>query len=100
MFRTRNGSPSHGQDERVIVDCAAHEGGRRVPGQLDLDQCERWRDEPGAFVWLGLRMPGADEARRVAEVFALHPLAAEDATGAHDLLRSATATGCEQAFCL
>jgi magnesium transporter len=69
----------------VIVDCGAYEDGRRVTGLLPLDECPRWRDKPGAFVWLGLRMPGADEAHRVTEVFDLHPLAAEDAMSAHDL---------------
>jgi magnesium transporter len=69
----------------VIVDCAAYEGGRRVTGRLDLEQCGSWRDKPDTFVWLGLRMPTEDEARKVAKVFDLHPLAAEDAMGAHDL---------------
>jgi magnesium transporter len=69
----------------VIVDCAACEHGLRATGQLDLDHCRSWRDKPGAFVWLGLRMPNEAEARRVADVFDLHPLAAEDAMGVHDL---------------
>jgi magnesium transporter len=43
----------------VIVDCAAYRDGKRAPGALGLD--------------------------RVAEVFGLHPLAAEDAMAAHDL---------------
>jgi magnesium transporter len=36
-------------------------------------------------VWLGLRVPSEAEARKVTDVFGLHPLAAEDALGAHDL---------------
>jgi magnesium transporter len=69
----------------VIVDCAAYQHGRRVTGRLELDQIAAWRDKPGTFVWLGLRMPSESEAEQVAGVFGLHPLAAEDALGAHDL---------------
>jgi magnesium transporter len=69
----------------VIVDCAAYQHGRRVTGRLELDQIAAWQDKPDTFVWLGLRMPSESEAKRVTEVFGLHPLAAEDALGAHDL---------------
>jgi magnesium transporter len=69
----------------VIVDCAAYEDGRRVTGRLELDDVAAWRDKPGAFIWLGLRMPTEAEANQVAEVFDLHPLAAEDAMSVHDL---------------
>jgi magnesium transporter len=69
----------------VIVDCAAYQQGRRVTGRLELDQIAAWREKPGAFVWLGLRVPTAEEAARVTDVFDLHPLAAEDALSGHDL---------------
>jgi magnesium transporter len=44
------------------------------------------RDEAsgdGDFVWVGLHRPSADELGQVAKVFALHPLAVEDALKAH-----------------
>jgi magnesium transporter len=72
-------------DGPVIVDCAAYVDGRRVTGRLGLGEVAAWRGKEDAFVWLGLRMPTAEEAAQASEVFGLHPLASEDAMSAHDL---------------
>lgn len=45
----------------MIVDCAAYRAGTRVSGVLELDEIEEWRHQPGTFVWLGLRVPSAEE---------------------------------------
>lgn len=52
----------------MIVDCAAYQGGKRVSGRLSIEEAREWLDEPGAFVWLGMRMPSHDE---LAETCAL-----------------------------
>ncbi|MCD7438942.1 magnesium and cobalt transport protein CorA [Streptomyces lincolnensis] len=67
-----------------VVDCALYEYGRRRPGRLPLDAAmEAARTTPGAFVWIGLHAPTADQLQAVARAFALHPLAVEDALNAH-----------------
>jgi magnesium transporter len=68
---------------RVIVDCAAYEGGRRREGKLSLERAGDTAHEEGKFVWLGVVEPGEDEFGAVAAEFGLHELAAEDAVGAH-----------------
>src|SRR5690349_9809803 len=67
-----------------VVDCALYEYGRRRPGVLPLDEAmDAARATPGAFVWIGLHAPTADQLQVVARAFALHPLAVEDALDAH-----------------
>jgi magnesium transporter len=67
----------------VIVDYAVYEKGRRVPGQIELDELyELCRDHKG-FAWIGLFEPSADELDSVAREFELHELAVEDALKAH-----------------
>ncbi len=85
-----------------IVDCALYENGYRRGGVVPLTtaletahaassrSAERaagaGRDsgEPHAsFVWIGLHEPTATQFQAVAEEFALHPLAVEDAVHAH-----------------
>jgi magnesium transporter len=67
----------------VIVDCALYEGGRRQSGDLSLTDAARDCRRDGAFVWLGLYEPTAEEFEKVRREFALHELAAEDAIKAH-----------------
>ena len=68
----------------MIVDAALYVGGRRVDDGDDLAaMVERGRDEPDAFVWIGLFAPTDDEFEEIARVFRLHPLAVEDAVHAH-----------------
>jgi len=65
----------------VIVDLAVYRDGRRLPGELDLeDAFEHCRD--GGFVWVGLHEPTHEEINRVGAEFGIHELAAEDAVHA------------------
>ncbi|GIH05422.1 magnesium transport protein CorA [Rhizocola hellebori] len=66
-----------------VVDCAIYADGRRQPGQLSYaDAYAEVPRTPGAFVWLGLHEPTAEQMADVAEVFKLDPLAVEDAVTA------------------
>ena len=67
----------------MIVDCAVYESGRRREGELTLEQAGTASREPGAFAWLGLVDPEAEELERVRHEFGLHELAVEDAMKAH-----------------
>jgi magnesium transporter len=68
----------------VIVDCALYIDGTRVPGDHDFETAvAEARRKPGAFVWVGLHEPSAEEFTDLAREFALHPLAVEDAVHAH-----------------
>jgi len=68
----------------VIVDCAIYRDGRRSQGPEDLsDALAEARASGKAFLWIGLHDPTEHEFDRVAEEFALHPLAVEDALKAH-----------------
>jgi len=76
----------------AVVDCAVYQGGVRrsdrvslsealhmVRSGLDADSC----DGSEGFVWIGLHEPTEQEFAGIAEEFALHPLAVEDAVHAH-----------------
>jgi magnesium transporter len=68
----------------VIVDCAHYrEGKRQNRDPLPLDEAPTHCVGGGEFVWLGLKEPSPKELREVGEMFALHDLALEDATHAH-----------------
>jgi len=67
----------------MIVDCAAYEQGCRRNGKLSLDEAGEAAREEGAFVWLGLLEPTAEEFESIARKFDLHELAVEDAIKAH-----------------
>jgi magnesium transporter len=69
----------------VIVDSACYREGRRQhvePGTLDLAAL-RTGSLPGDFLWMGLHEPDAQEMKKVAAMFALHPLAVEDSLTNH-----------------
>ncbi|MFF5043849.1 magnesium and cobalt transport protein CorA [Streptomyces nigra] len=67
-----------------VVNCVTYQDGRRVPESVDVaDALKRVRKRGGGFVWLGLHEPTAEEFTGIAELFALHPLAVEDAVEAH-----------------
>jgi magnesium transporter len=55
----------------VIVDCAAYEQGARSSGRLSIAEAGAWAARPGAFVWLGLRMPRREELNEACEAFGL-----------------------------
>ena len=70
----------------MIVDSALYRDGVRVPVDCEKEDLHQIRDEAtgsGDFVWVGMHQPDEEELGRVAEVFALHPLAVEDALKAH-----------------
>jgi magnesium transporter len=69
-----------------VVNCVTYRNGERVAGDQDVAEAVarvRAPDGGGGFVWLGLHEPTAEEIADVAELFALHPLAVEDAVEAH-----------------
>ncbi|MGZ8738503.1 MAG: magnesium/cobalt transporter CorA [Nocardioides sp.] len=70
----------------MIVDSALYRDGVRIPltcAKDDLAKVQASVEQPGDFVWVGLHEPVEGELAKVAEVFALHPLAVEDALHAH-----------------
>jgi magnesium transporter len=67
----------------MIVDSALYEDGRRRAGDLSLEEAGRECRREGAFVWLGVVEPDAEELDAIAREFNLHELAVEDAVKAH-----------------
>ncbi|MEV8451830.1 magnesium/cobalt transporter CorA [Streptomyces sp. NPDC052095] len=68
----------------VIVDCAIYRDGRRTDGPADLSEAlAEARATGDAFLWIGLHEPTEKEFSLVSSAFKLHPLAVEDALGAH-----------------
>jgi magnesium transporter len=67
----------------VLVECAVYEDGRRKAGDLPLEHACEAGQEDGAFVWVGLFEPTAEEFEALRSEFSLHPLAVEDALSAH-----------------
>jgi len=66
------------------VDNAVYADGRRVMSPESLEDtlagCERF---PDAMAWIGLYRPDEAELAAIQNEFSLHPLAIEDAVGAH-----------------
>jgi len=67
----------------VIVDCAVYQEGLRRAGKLPLADAGEAAQRDGAFVWIGVYEPSAEEFDNVAREFDLHELAVEDAIRAH-----------------
>jgi len=67
----------------VIVNCAVYEDGQRRDGDLPLERAGKAARDEGAFVWLGVFEPTAEEFEAIAAEFDLHELAVEDAVKAH-----------------
>ena len=67
----------------MIVDCAVYEDGSRRAGDLALADAGEASQRDGAFVWIGVYEPSAEEFDSVAREFDLHELAVEDAIRAH-----------------
>jgi magnesium transporter len=67
----------------MIVDCAAYEDGARRDRSLTLEEASQATREEGAFVWIGLFEPSAEEFESIAREFDLHELAVEDSVKAH-----------------
>ncbi|MGW1951753.1 magnesium/cobalt transporter CorA [Streptomyces sp. NPDC001920] len=67
-----------------VVNCVRYRDGVRVPESDDLvDVLQKVRKRGDEFLWLGLHEPTDQEFAGIAELFALHPLAVEDAVEAH-----------------
>ncbi len=72
----------------VLVDCGVYVDGIRLTGEYNpVDAVAKVREvertEQEAFVWIGLCEPTDDQMKRVADLFGIHRLAAEDAVVAH-----------------
>lgn len=70
----------------MIVDSAVYRAGTRLDVGCEHADYERLREVARAedgFVWVGLLEPSAEELGTVADAFALHPLAVDDALSAH-----------------
>jgi magnesium transporter len=80
--------PNHMPVSRAMVDCGVYVDGVRLSGTYTHGDAvakvqELRRAGQDAFVWIGLHEPDEHQMLDVAEVFGLHPLAAEDAVHAH-----------------
>ena len=67
----------------MIVDSAIYVDGSRVEAPGSLEETYEACKEAGGVAWIGLYKPSDGEFGRVAEEFALHELAVEDAVLAH-----------------
>ena len=67
----------------MIVNCAAYEDGVRKAGDLSLEEAGGAAKGDGAFAWLGVLEPSAQEFDAIGAAFGLHELAVEDAVKAH-----------------
>lgn len=75
-------TPTRLQGSAAVVDCAVYVDGRRQ-APVDPGEALRAAEQSGGFVWLGLYEPTEDELGALAQQYALHPLAVEDAVFAH-----------------
>ncbi len=67
---------------RGVVNSIAYAGGLRL-GEVPIPDISEVLEQPGRFVWIGLHEPDAEVLAEVQQEFALHDLAIEDATRAH-----------------
>jgi magnesium transporter len=67
----------------VIVDYALYQDGLRYKDPSNLDELIVKARTEGGFLWLGLAEPTQEEFEMIAGDFNFHPLAVEDALGAH-----------------
>ena len=67
----------------MILDCAVYADGRRLDGQVRLEQAYEACREKGTFAWIGLHEPTPEEFDSIRREFELHELAVEDAIKAH-----------------
>jgi magnesium transporter len=70
--------------ERSMVDAGLYLGGKRIASPPTVaEACSTLRETKGAMAWIGLFRPSEAQFRPVAEEFALHEVAVEDAIVAH-----------------
>lgn len=70
--------PAHG-----VVDNAIYVGGRRTDSPDNLDETFELLRARAGMAWIGLYRPTPAEIQAVADEFAMHPLAVDDAIAAH-----------------
>lgn len=63
----------------MIVDQAVYRDGQRQPCEDLSDELTSMRNDPEAFLWVGLKDPTTAEFDEVKDELGLHPLAVEDA---------------------
>lgn len=66
-----------------IVDNGVYVAGHRIQNPESLQQTFEYTRAQGGMAWIGLFRPTPDEIAQVADEFALHPLAVEDALSGH-----------------
>ena len=66
-----------------IVDNGVYVAGRRIENPESLQQTFEYTRAQGGMAWIGLFRPTPEEIAQVADEFALHPLAVEDALSGH-----------------
>ena len=52
----------------TVVNCAAYENGRRVT-DLDIDDPEEMKVQPGRVIWIGLHEPTQDVLQKLQRYF-------------------------------
>ncbi|WP_307241830.1 magnesium/cobalt transporter CorA [Catenuloplanes indicus] len=73
-------TPTNDVVRSAVVDCALYVDGVRQEGPQDYASAlAAAREQPNAFVWLGLHEPSEAEMAPIAEAYGLHELAVEDA---------------------
>lgn len=77
--------PVGGPLARAVVDCGVYANGTRLPGAYTpFTALDKARSVDGAFVWLGMHEPDANQMKAVADAYGLHSLAVEDAVHAYN----------------
>jgi len=66
----------------MLVNCAAYQNGRKL-ADIPVEDISDYVIRPECFVWVALQDPTSAEIDKMAEEFALHPLAVEDARKGH-----------------
>ena len=66
-----------------IVDNGVYVAGHRIENPESLQQTFEYTRAQGGMAWIGLFRPTPEEIAQVADEFALHPLAVEDALSGH-----------------
>ncbi len=67
----------------TLIDNAVYVAGRRTQDPVSLDATFEATQNRGGMAWIGLYRPTPAEVRAIADEFALHPLAVEDALTGH-----------------
>ncbi len=66
----------------MLVNCVVYQNGRKL-ADIPVEEISEYVTRPDCFVWVALVEPEPAELDKMAEEFALHPLAVEDAHKGH-----------------